>query len=209
MPNSSPRRLVEFSRAALDSNLERLGDLGNDVIIDVRCNAYGHGAQWVEDAARARGFQHFVTDDDPTADIPPSASVLYGVDGGTRVGILSGEVVAIKSIPAGDSVSYGYTWTASKQTTLALVTLGFADGLPRQGSNSCTMSIDGLPFPVVGRIAMDQCVLDVTDHPISVGSLARVWDTTTNLREWSAVSRRDPLSLIANVSWRVDKAWRA
>ena len=207
MPSSAPLRLVEFSRAALNSNLERLLTTDPDAIIDVRCDAYGHGADWVEDAARVLGFVSFLTDDVPTESIPESTAIVYGLDDGERVAVLAGEVVALKSIAAGESVSYGYTWTAATQTELALVSLGFADGLPRHGSNSGTMTIDGNNVPVVGRIAMDQCVLDVTGHTVTLGERAHVWDSTESLNQWAMASGRDPLSLVANLSWRVEREW--
>ncbi|MDO4241591.1 MAG: alanine racemase [Microbacteriaceae bacterium] len=72
------------------------------------------------------------------------------------------EIVALRQAPAGTSVSYGYTYTTECDTVLALLPLGYADGLPRALNNyGATVSIAGLPRPIVGRIGMDQCIVDV------------------------------------------------
>ena len=209
VPNSSPRRLVEFSHSALKSNLELLVTGGTDTVIDLRCDAYGHGADWVETAARAAGFTSFLTDDHPAVAIPASAGTLYGILAGHRVGVVSGEIVAIKTIDAGEPVSYGNTWIAQRESTVGLVSLGFADGLPRAGSNLATMTVDGTIVPVVGRIAMDQCVVDLTGLSTAIGSIARTWNSLDSVREWSTAANRDPLSLVSGLSWRVQRSWTA
>jgi alanine racemase len=209
VPNSSPRRLVEFSRSALKSNLDVLLSDGADTVIDLRCDAYGHGTDWVETAARAAGFTSFLTDDHPAIEIPPSAGTHYGTSAGDRVGIVSGEIVSIKTIDAGEPVSYGNTLIASRESSVGLVSLGFADGLPRAGSNLATMTVDESVVPVVGRIAMDQCVVDLTGLSTVIGSIARTWDSLDSVREWSAAANRDPLSLVSGLSWRVQRSWTA
>ncbi len=78
-------------------------------------------------------------------------------------------VAAVRRVPAGQGVSYGYTHRAERETTLALVPLGYADGVPRQASGRGPVVIGGRRFTVSGRIAMDQFVVDVGDHPVSVG----------------------------------------
>lgn len=78
-------------------------------------------------------------------------------------------VAATRRVPAGTGVSYGYTCRVDRETTLALVPLGYADGIPRHASNAGIVSIGGETFRACGRIAMDQFVVDVGDHPVSVG----------------------------------------
>ena len=198
---------MEFSHSALKSNLDLLLGVGADTVIDLRCDAYGHGTDWVEDAARAAGFTSFLTDDHPAVDVPPSAGTLYGTSAGTRVAVLSGEIVALKTIDAGEPVSYGNTWIAQRESTVGLVTLGFADGLPRAGSNRASMTVNGAVVPVVGRIAMDQCVVDLTGHSVIVGAIAQTWDSLASVSEWSTAAARDPLSLVSGLSWRVERTW--
>ena len=82
-------------------------------------------------------------------------------------------------MPAGQGVSYGYDHRTDRETTLALVPLGYADGVPRQASGAGPVSIGGARFTVAGRIAMDQFVVDVGDHPVAVGDEAVLFGDPT------------------------------
>lgn len=78
---------------------------------------------------------------------------------------LHGRVAQIKEIPAGRSVSYGDTWTATRPTRLALVPLGYGDGYPWALANRGEALLQGRRVPIRGRVCMDQLLLDVTDLP--------------------------------------------
>lgn len=82
---------------------------------------------------------------------------------------LRGRVAAVRRIEAGTGASYGHVWRASRPTTLALVPLGYADGVPRQASGRGEVWLAGARRPVVGRIAMDQFLVDVGDDEVAVG----------------------------------------
>ncbi|AXB46881.1 alanine racemase [Amycolatopsis albispora] len=79
-------------------------------------------------------------------------------------------VVSTKRVDAGESVSYGHTWTAEAATTLALVPAGYADGVPRTLSGRLDVWLDGRRRPVVGRVCMDQIVVDCGDHEPAPGT---------------------------------------
>lgn len=79
-------------------------------------------------------------------------------------------VVLTKRIEAGESVSYGHTWTARRDTTLALVPVGYADGVPRTLSGRMSVWLDGRLRSVAGRVCMDQLVVDCGDDEPAVGS---------------------------------------
>lgn len=72
-------------------------------------------------------------------------------------------VTQLKYIPAGHSVSYGRSFVPQRETTAAIVPLGYADGYRRCFSNRAQMIVAGRPVPVIGRVCMDQVILDVTD----------------------------------------------
>lgn len=78
-------------------------------------------------------------------------------------------VALTKRIPAGESVSYGQTWTAGRDTNLALVPAGYADGVPRLLSGRMDVWLAGRRRPVVGRVCMDQIVVDCGDDTVPVG----------------------------------------
>ena len=92
---------------------------------------------------------------------------------------LRGRIAAVRRVPAGTGVSYGYTHRTDRETTLALVPLGYADGVPRQASGRGPVRIGGHDFRVAGRIAMDQFVVDVGDHPVEVGDEAVLFGDPT------------------------------
>jgi len=84
-------------------------------------------------------------------------------------------VVLIKKIKKGESVSYGRTWTAEKDTYIAILSAGYADGLPRLVSSKWQVVINNEVFPIVGRISMDQCCIDLGTDDL---------DTLPNIKRW-------------------------
>lgn len=85
-------------------------------------------------------------------------------------------ICAVRELPAGTSVSYGCTATLERDSRLAVVPIGYGDGYPRKLSNQMVMVINGVACPVVGRICMDMCMVDVTDLPdVQAGDIATVY----------------------------------
>ena len=74
-------------------------------------------------------------------------------------------IVAVKPIPAGEGTCYGMTWRADKASWLANVPVGYADGLPRAFQGALQVGIGGALYPQVGRVCMDQIVVDLGDNP--------------------------------------------
>ncbi len=76
---------------------------------------------------------------------------------------LRARVALVKRVPAGEGVSYGHEWTTSQGTTLALLPVGYADGVPRRlnGAGRMRVLLGGRVRPVVGRVCMDQVVVDL------------------------------------------------
>jgi alanine racemase len=88
---------------------------------------------------------------------------------------LAAPVVAAREVRAGTTVGYGRTWVAERATRLALLPLGYADGLPRSASGSAEVLLRGRRRRVVGRISMDQVVVDVGDDQVTAGEVATVF----------------------------------
>lgn len=82
---------------------------------------------------------------------------------------LKARLAMVKRVPAGAGVSYGLTWTAPRPSTLGLVPLGYGDGLPRHASNGGPVQVHGRRRAIVGRICMDQCVVDLEDDEAAAG----------------------------------------
>lgn len=78
-------------------------------------------------------------------------------------------VILVKQVPPGTGVSYHHTHRTSRATTLALIPLGYADGIPRGVEGRASVLLHGRRRPIVGRVAMDQCVVDAGDQPVAIG----------------------------------------
>ena len=76
----------------------------------------------------------------------------------------------VKSLAAGDAVSYGHTWTAPQPTTVGLVPAGYGEGVPRHASNAASVTVGGKQRPVRGRVCMDQIVVDLGGDLPEAGS---------------------------------------
>ncbi len=79
-------------------------------------------------------------------------------------------VALTKRIHRGESVSYGHTWTTTQDTNLALVPVGYADGVSRALSNRMDVLLAGRRRPIVGRVCMDQIVVDCGDDVVDEGA---------------------------------------
>ena len=75
---------------------------------------------------------------------------------------LDARVIQVRTIQAGTGVGYGLTFTASKATRIATVSVGYADGWPRRLGNRGAAYFDGVRLPIIGRVSMDSMTLDVT-----------------------------------------------
>ncbi len=71
------------------------------------------------------------------------------------------EVCSIRRLLKNHPVSYGCTWSCNKETDIAVLPVGYADGLLRRNSPGMKVSINGKAYPIVGRICMDQCMVDI------------------------------------------------
>lgn len=76
---------------------------------------------------------------------------------------LSTHAAFVKQVSAGDTIGYGRTYTAEKEETIATILLGYADGIPRELSNRWHLTSGSRKAPIVGRICMDQLMVDVSD----------------------------------------------
>lgn len=77
-------------------------------------------------------------------------------------------IINVKPIKKGESSCYGLTWTAPADGYLAVVPVGYADGLPRSIQGSLEVTISGKSYPHVGRVSMDQIVVDLGENPFGV-----------------------------------------
>ena len=122
---------------------------------------------------------------------------------------LSAAVAAVRRVPAGAGMSYGFLDRTDRETTLALVPLGYADGIPRAASGRATAAIRGQLFRQVGRIAMDQFLVDVGDTPVDVGDRVVVWGDPAHgapgAEDWARAADTIGYEIVTRVGSRVPR----
>nr|WP_308442522.1 alanine racemase [Asanoa ferruginea] len=120
-------------------------------------------------------------------------------------------VVNLKRVPAGTAVSYGGDHVTAVATTLALVPVGFADGLPRSVEGRASVWVGGARCPVVGRIAMDQCVVDVGDRAVRLGDPVTLFgpgpDEPT-VADWARWAGTNPNEVLTGIGARVVRRFK-
>ena len=87
-------------------------------------------------------------------------------------------VAHLRRLPAGHNVSYGRRWETERETTIAVLPIGYADGVRRHLTGRLQVIIDDRRYPVVGTITMDQIMVDVGDDRIAVGDDVLIWGDT-------------------------------
>lgn len=99
---------------------------------------------------------------------------------------LRSAVTKVRTVPAGTGVSYGHRYVTEKETQLALLPLGYADGLPRAGTNKAPVQLNGARYTASGTICMDQFIIDIGDAPVQVGDVATIFGAGgPSAREWA------------------------
>ncbi|MEK7215094.1 MAG: alanine racemase [Chloroflexota bacterium] len=123
---------------------------------------------------------------------------------------LKSYVARVHTLAAGETVSYGRTWTAPRASRIALIPCGYADGLPRITSNRGAVLIRGRRAPVVGRVCMDQHMVDVTDIPeVALGDeaviIGRQGDAVITAEEIAALAGTINYEVLCAVAARVPR----
>lgn len=192
--------------------------------VDVSADAYGHGAHLVAGLALEYGLLPLVAtkadlehvgeadrratlvDHERTSDAASRA--VYGFhDPNARVTVsLTSELAHVKRVTAGHGVSYGYDWIAEEPTTLGLVPLGYADAIPRRVAGRGEVVVGGERRPIIGRVAMDQVVIDLQDQEAWIGMPVSVFGSEPrdiHLREWASWSGLEPQAFVAAFGPRI------
>jgi alanine racemase len=116
----------------------------------------------------------------------------------------------LKTVPAGTPVSYGSIWTAPRESRIATLPVGYADGYDRIFSNRAQVLIRGHRAPVVGRVCMDMCMVDVTDVPGSalhdeVVLLGAQGEAQVDATELARLADTIPYEILCGIGARVPR----
>lgn len=119
---------------------------------------------------------------------------------------LQAQIVAIRDIGAGESVSYNHRWTSARPTRLATVGIGYADGYPRHAANGTPVLVNGLRAPLVGRVCMDLLCVDISDcGNVSIGDQVTLWGSGLAAEEVALHAETISYELFTSVSKRVSR----
>lgn len=230
-PSSALPRAV-ISRSALTASAAAAVAAGGR-IADLRRDAWGHGILPVAQAVSVAGAVRVLVDDlvqvealrlegieavvgeQPDID----SALLYGLpdaEGTLRtrpVMRLTGHVMSTKQLKPGDAVSYGYTHRATAHTTVALVTGGYAQGIVRSLGNNVHVEVDGIDRPIIGRVAMDVCVVDLQGHDAPLGAEVTYFGgagpAAAALARWSVVTGLSVGELVVVAGAHAEREWEA
>ena len=124
---------------------------------------------------------------------------------------LAADLVLVKRVPAGSGVSYGHTYTTDRETTVGLVPLGYADGVPRAGGNLGPVLAAGRTRTVAGRVCMDQLVLDLGDDPAAAGDEVVLFgdgsDGGPTAQDWAAATGTISYEIVTRIGPRVPRVY--
>ena len=191
-----PGLLENAAKAQTDGEIDVVGvwshfaraDAPGDETIDYQLAAFADGLAVAEGFGITPRYRHIansaatLTRSDSHYDLVRPGIAIYGLSPipgetfGLRPAMTARARVALtKRVPAGQGVSYGHIYHTSRETTLALIPLGYADGVPRHASNVGPVQLGGARRTIAGRVCMDQIVLDVGDDPIVTGDIATLF----------------------------------
>lgn len=151
--------------------------------------------------------------------LSPNPDVASGVELGLRPALAFTSVLVLaKQLPAGARVSYGGTWQAERPHWVGLVPVGYADGIPRQASNSGPVTVWGEagPFPsrVLGRVSMDQIVVSLGEGPSPAGqvgdsvSLIGPREAGPSADQWAAAAGTINYEIVTRLGSHIDRSYR-
>lgn len=118
-------------------------------------------------------------------------------------------VASVKRLPKGTCISYGRTYTLERDSVVAAVTMGYADGLPRTLSGRFSFLWQGKPMPQIGRVCMDMCMADVTDLPgVQVGDAVTLFGEEGALSALADKAGTITYELMCGISPRVPRLYK-
>lgn len=124
---------------------------------------------------------------------------------------LKAKIVHLKDIAAGDSIGYGNTFTAERACRIATLPLGYADGLDRLLSNRWHVLVRQVQAPIVGRICMDQCMIDVSGVPdVQLGDEALILGGAgCSVEDAATMTGTISYEVLCKISGRVPRVYRS
>lgn len=117
-------------------------------------------------------------------------------------------IIALREVAIGESVGYGSTWTAERESRIATLAIGYADGYPRHAENGTPVFIQGREMPLAGTVSMDMITVDVTDlEQVAVGDEVELWGPNLPVAKVANHARTISYDLLTGVTARVPRVY--
>lgn len=126
---------------------------------------------------------------------------------------LKSKIVSIKNIPEGNYLGYGRSFVTKRDSLIAIIPIGYADGFPRILSNNQDILINGKRYPIVGNISMDQSIIDITDCPdvLSIGQevvlIGKSGNEEIKVEEWAKKSYKISYEVLCGFGNRLPRIY--
>ncbi len=121
---------------------------------------------------------------------------------------LRSEIIAIREVPAGESVGYGARWTAERPSVIGTVAAGYADGYPRHAPSGTPTLVKNQIVPLVGTVSMDMLSIDLTGHDnVALGDTVELWGQDVSVNEVAARCGTIGYELLTGVTARVPRRY--
>lgn len=122
---------------------------------------------------------------------------------------LDAELIAVREVAPGESVGYGASWVAARQSRIGTVSCGYADGYPRHAPSGTPLLVEGRRAALVGRVSMDMLAVDLTDLPDArVGAAVQLWGAQLPIDEVAQAAGTIGYELLTKVTARVPRRYR-
>ncbi len=222
-PPAEARAIAEQLAAAPELNLRGLmthfacadgGDTDSirrqlSVFAEVRETLKQHGVE--PEICHAANSAALFADDTAKLDMVRPGIAVFGVE--PKRGMCSelkpvmtvlSRIIALRTIDPGQSVGYGWTWTAKRPTRVATLPMGYADGLSRALSNKGTVLVHGKRAPIIGVVSMDLTMVDVTDIPdVRLGDDCTVMGKQVGKHGTDCISATEIADQLGTIPWEV------
>ncbi|MEK9984336.1 MAG: alanine racemase [Opitutae bacterium] len=145
--------------------------------------------------------------------VPPSEESVLAKVKTEPVLTFSTQVGLTKKLPSGTGISYGQTYTLKRESTIAVLTAGYGDGIPLASSNKAYVLINGQKCKILGRVTMDQTIVDVTKvAQVKPGKIATLIGTNGNasisLTQYADFSNSIPYESLCSITKRVQRVYK-
>ncbi len=170
-----------------------------------------HAANSATALVHPRGRYDLVRSGIAVYGIPPAPGL--GEALGLRPALtLRAEVSMVKRVPAGEGISYGLRHVTERETTVATVPIGYADGVPRRlGLAGGEVLVGGVRRPILGVVTMDQLMVDCGDDPVEIGDevvlIGRQGDEEISAEEWAERLDTIPYEVVCGIGPRVPRIY--